>query len=588
MSKFPSKIFENKIIIGVKDRVAETAEELFQNDLFKEFLSRFIDRLEKKQSPLLDIFMHQPVNVGDRKMLYDTLYYLTKLDSKLIPNIVPGAEQFFKDRHILNEFVEQFYNYWRSFDRFIICDSARESLDKRPYRTFNTTIERLTNLVRQTYRDIQENITAQHPRVYRQVHAGAEVATIAVAPDKPRFQNEYGKLNEISIIRQVLIYPPLILETPMNKRKGEFLEIDRNPINEIELDPRQWLCFPAKVGSLIILVYFHESFYELGFALCNLFELASDKDLRRSPDGIYLYGVENTGLRQFAEFPTVFYEDQANNLLIAAVPRDKVFGYFGYLKKMILTLHNLKVMQKGFLPFHGALVRILLKNDHQANVLIFGDTGAGKSESLEALRRLGDEYIKDLTIIADDMGSLVIREPHGVLAYGTEIGAFLRLDDLQPGYAFGQLDRAIIMNASKTNARIVLPVTTYENVIKGVPVDYIFYANNYESVDAEHPIIERFESLDDAFRVFREGTVMSKGTTTSTGLVHSYFANIFGPSQRKAVHDTIAHKYFQYFFAKGLFVGQLRTRLGVTGYEIDGPKMAAEEVLKILLAVRNR
>ncbi|MFH1213871.1 MAG: phosphoenolpyruvate carboxykinase [Candidatus Neomarinimicrobiota bacterium] len=582
MNKFPSKIFENKIVIGVRDRIAESVDELFQSELFKELLNRFLDRLEKKQSPLLDIFGHYPLNANDRKILYETLCYLTKLDSHLIPNIVPGSEQLFADRHALNEFVEQLYNYWRSFDRFIICDSASESFDKRPYRTFNTTVERLTNLVRQAYRDMQENITAQHPRVYRQVHAGAEVATITVDSQKPHFSVEYSQLNTISIIRQVLIYPPLILEPPTNKRQGAFLEIYENPIKSVELDDRQWLCFPLKVGALILYVYFHESFYELGFALCNLFEMANDKDLRRKPDGIFLYGMEDENLRRFSDLPTVFYEDKINDLLVGAIPRGKAFGYFGYLKKMILTLHNLKVMQKGNLPFHGAFVQILLKTGHQANVLLIGDTGAGKSETLEALRRLGDEYIKDLTIIADDMGSLIIHEKD-VLAYGTEIGAFLRLDDLQPGYAFGQLDRAIIMNASKTNARIVLPVTTYENITKGVPVDFIFYANNYENVDSDHPVIERFATADEAFHVFREGTVMSKGTTTTIGLVHSYFANIFGPSQRKNIHDEIAHKYFAHFFKQGIFVGQLRTRLGVSGFEIDGPRMAAEELLKVLL-----
>lgn len=582
MNKFPSKIFENKIVIGVRDRIAESVDELFQSELFKELLNRFLDRLEKKQSPLLDIFGHYPLNANDRKILYETLCYLTKLDSHLIPNIVPGSEQLFADRHALNEFVEQLYNYWRSFDRFIICDSASESFDKRPYRTFNTTVERLTNLVRQAYRDMQENITAQHPRVYRQVHAGAEVATITVDSQKPHFSVEYSQLNTISIIRQVLIYPPLILEPPTNKRQGAFLEIYENPIKSVELDDRQWLCFPLKVGALILYVYFHESFYELGFALCNLFEMANDKDLRRKPDGIFLYGMEDENLRRFSDLPTVFYEDKINDLLVGAIPRGKAFGYFGYLKKMILTLHNLKVMQKGNLPFHGAFVQILLKTGHQANVLLIGDTGAGKSETLEALRRLGDEYIKDLTIIADDMGSLIIHEKD-VLAYGTEIGAFLRLDDLQPGYAFGQLDRAIIMNASKTNARIVLPVTTYENITKGVPVDFIFYANNYENVDSDHPVIERFATTDEAFHVFREGTVMSKGTTTTIGLVHSYFANIFGPSQRKNIHDEIAHKYFAHFFKQGIFVGQLRTRLGVSGFEIDGPRMAAEELLKVLL-----
>lgn len=586
MSKFPTKILENKIIIGVRDHVAESVDEIAQSDIFKELLNNFLGRLEKKQSPLLDIFGHYPIDTDDRRMLYETLYYLTKLEIGLIPNIVPGCEQLISNRHALNEFVEQFYNYWRSFDRFILCDSTGAGFDKRPYRTFNATVERLTHLVRQAYRDIQENITAKHPRVYRQVHAGAEVATIAIDADGKHFKVEYQRLNAISVIRQALIYPPLILNPPMNKRQGEFVEIYENPIKNMDFDKKEWLCYPAKVGSLIIYIYFHESFYELGFALCNLFELADDQDLGRKPDGVFLYGVPEASLRHCADMPTVFYEDKENELLVAAVPCGKAFGYFGYLKKMILTIHNLKVMQKGQMPFHGAFVSILLKNGRQANILLIGDTGAGKSESLEALRCLGDEYIKDLIIIADDMGSLVISDDN-VLAYGTEIGAFLRLDDLQPGYAFGQLDRAIIMNANKTNARIILPVTTFENITTGFKVDYIFYANNYENVDDDHPVIEKFVTPEEAFHVFREGAVMSKGTTTTTGLVHSYFANIFGPAQRKASHDEIARRYFAHFYKERIFVGQLRTRLGVPGFEITGPKTAAEELLKVLLGNIN-
>ncbi len=49
----------------------------------------------------------------------------------------------------------------------------------------------------------------------------------------------------------------------------------------------------------------------------------------------------------------------------------------------------------------------------------------------------------------------------------------------------------------------------------------------------EHPVIERFKSAEWALDIFREGAVMSKGTTTSSGLVHSYFANIFGPPEYK-------------------------------------------------------
>jgi hypothetical protein len=75
---------------------------------------------------------------------------------------------------------------------------------------------------------------------------------------------------------------------------------------------------------------------------------------------------------------------------------------------------------------------------------------------------------------------------------------------------------------------------------------------------------------------------MSKGTTTSSGLVHSYFANIFGPPEYKELHDKIASKYFASFFKNNVFVGQMRTRLGIPGYETSGPREAATELLRII------
>jgi energy-coupling factor transporter ATP-binding protein EcfA2 len=269
---------------------------------------------------------------------------------------------------------------------------------------------------------------------------------------------------------------------------------------------------------------------------------------------------------------------------VAAAPNRDEFGYFGYLKKMTLTLHNIKMMKAGLLPFHGALVKIVL-NQKASTVLIVGDTGAGKSETLEAFRVLGDAYIQDMIIVADDMGAIQIDADGDVIGYGTEVGAFVRLDDLQPGYAFGQIDRAIIMSPSQINARAVLPVTTYANVVKGHKIDLVLYANNYEEIDQEHPIIERFSQQADAIRVFRSGAVMSKGTTTSTGLVHSYFANIFGPPEYQELHETLAERYFERFFSKGVFVGQIRTRLGIAGWETKGPEDAAKALIGVIQAL---
>jgi hypothetical protein len=215
---------------------------------------------------------------------------------------------------------------------------------------------------------------------------------------------------------------------------------------------------------------------------------------------------------------------------------------------------------------------------------MIGDTGAGKTETLEAFRVLGDKLIRELIIIADDMGSIELDAKGFPVGYGTETGAFLRLDDLQPGYAFGHLDRSIIMNPSQVNSRIVLPVTSYENVIKGHRIDYVLYANNYEQVDSAHPAIEKFSSADEALEIFRTGAVMSKGTTTASGLVNSYFANIFGPPEYRELHEEITGKYFESFFRNNVFVGQMRTRLGIPGYATSGPKEAATELLKIISA----
>jgi hypothetical protein len=380
----------------------------------------------------------------------------------------------------------------------------------------------------------------------------------------------------------MLIYPPLVIQQPMNKRTGEFKKISQNPLDLTEICSDEWICYPAKVGKLLIMVYFHINYFELGFSLCNLFQLAEDADLERNPDALFIYGVPGKILDGLAEFPTVFHEDRENNIFVGAIPNRPEFGYFGYLKKMILTLHNSIMMKEGKMPFHGAMVKILLQGNKEATILMMGDTGAGKSETLEAFRVLGEKYIRELTIIADDMGSIELDNEGNAIGIGTEIGAFLRLDDLQPGYAYGHLDRSIIMNPSQVNARIVFPVTRFETIIQGHRIDYILYANNYEQIDNDHPVIERFGSPEQALEIFRNGAVMSKGTTTTSGLVHTYFANIFGPPEYREKHEEIAGRYFRAFFKKKIFVGQMRTRLGIPGYESKGPQEAATELLKII------
>ncbi len=577
--------YNKQVIIKSNGEICKNSSDLTKTELFKNIIHRFLEYLRKRDSHFLELFPKKMSEDEKGKTIINLLQKLSESPKEKIIKTTPEFTDFFKDNYLLHQFVEELYNYWRNFERFFVCYppyNKEAYAYKKPYRTFNKTIGTLNHLVRKVYRDICENITNEHPRIYRQISAGCQVGLIVTKEDWQGPSYIHDKLKNIHFIKQVLIEPPLIIDPPMNKRTGQFKKIDTNPLENIELVSEDWLCYPAKVGELVIYLFFHNNFIGLGTAVANLFELADEKDLKREPDAIYAYGVPGESLKKFGNLPTVFFDDEKENMLVAAVPGSDDFGYFGYIKKMMLTLHNIIMMKRGRLPIHGAMVKISLKNGKSANVIILGDTGTGKSESLEAFRVLGDKYIRDMIIIFDDMGSIELSKDGKIKAYGTETGAFVRLDDLQPGFAFGNIDRSIIMSPQKINARALLPVTTIKEVLQGYPVDFLLYANNYEEVDDAHPFFDEFHSVDDALEVFREGARMAKGTTTEKGIVHSYFANIFGPPQYEELHEKLAKKYFKALFDSGVRIAQLRTRLGIPGFETKGPESAAEALLEII------
>jgi hypothetical protein len=578
MARLRLDIDARQAVLHTDGALCRSAQELAESEAFARVVHHYVDRVEAHDPEALAALALLGDPEERRRQLLEVLRLLANNPLERIVGVAACDPGLLARRDRLHAFVEGLYDFWRSFDRFMISHSDETAAD-RPYRAFNETVESLGDVVRDLYRQVVEHITGTHPRVYRQVAAGCEVGVMAATrrwPVPPRYRHLLGG---VPFIRHLLMYPPLLLDPPMNARSGRFLEVGENPLDGVTLDTACWLCYPALVGRLTVFVYFHQAFAGLGLSLANLFEMASDEEVAAGPDAVYLFGVPATALARFGDQPTVYHDDVDSRLLVAAVPLEERFGYFGYLKKMVLTLHNVAVMKHGLMPFHGAFARIVLDDGRSANVLLIGDTATGKSETLEALRTIGAESLRELSVVADDMGSLEISSGGELLGYGTEIGAFVRLDDLQQGYAFGQLDRSIIMAPNRVNARVVLPVTTLEEVLHGYRVDLLLYANNYEPIDDDHPVIERFSTVEHALAVFAEGAAMSKGTTTSTGLTRGYFANPFGPAQRQAEHEVIAARTFAAAFDAGVFVGQLRTRLGVEGFAAAGARAAAAALL---------
>ena len=158
MQKSTLRIIGNKVVLNIRERMCETAEEMLGSEKFRQVLDHCIDTLKAKNSPLLDIFVNRTPDKAAVTDLVKTLTFLVKYENKLVPHIFENSTVFLRNLDRLAGFVEYLYDYWRSFDRFIVNDSEGDRLDKRPYRTFNETVEQLTHLVRTVYRQIQENI----------------------------------------------------------------------------------------------------------------------------------------------------------------------------------------------------------------------------------------------------------------------------------------------------------------------------------------------------------------------------------------------------------------------------------------------
>lgn len=577
---------DQKVIIDYAAIYCRTPQDLLKSSLFNEILARFIRRIEKKRSPGY-LFLRErrpdlkPEEIPD--FVLRLLRLLVGHGAKEILELHPAYGSVLNegyDREWIYELRRDLYNYWRRFERYIFLEmphgSGQKSIDIY-HDQFISGCEDLRDLVLRTNRIIGEHLSGKDPKVYRQLPAGANMAMLLERIDW-KCPDYLKAFKDVPFIRITLIEPPLILYSKSNTRKGIFLEIP-GPHGPIAVDPSEWFCFPAKVGELTAFIFFHHDYIAQALSMANLFELAEFEDIyEKTPDIVVLFGVPPEGMKEYTEF----FEDRQSGIITGMVQRNADVGYFGYFKKMTLTLHNVAMLNRGRLPLHGAMMHIKLKEGGYANIAFVGDSGAGKSETLEALRAVAEEYFSDIKVIFDDMGSFAIGEDGRVHGYGTEIGAFVRLDDLQPKYAYDEVDRSIFINPDKKNARLIMPITAYHHVVMGYPVDMLFYANNYEALDDAKPAVEFFTRADEALAVFRDGTRLAKGTTDEKGLVRTYFANPFGAQQRQAAHEKVAVEVFKRMFETGVRVGQVRTRLGIPGFEQEGPKAVALKLYDLL------
>ena len=561
----------NQVVLNFSERFCKNEVEVLNSSCFKDVWGKFVDHIYKVQKQ--DVLKIVNICENPKKDFINLFKLLFEFEISEIKKISPFYKMILDYTEVLYELIENFYDYWRRLERYGIV-YAKSRMGGLESTSFTNAMDSFNNVVLSTYRSISQKVFGENFAIYRQLPAGVNAGLLISKHKWMEKTSKYAFLGGSEFIEMITIRPPFITYSKKNKRTGTYPETDKNPIYEVAKNFKadEYYCYAAHVGSALAYVYFHRDYLAHGITLCNLFDFVPlNKCHGIKPDLLYVFGANIEG-------ESVFYHDTEDDIYVGVAPHNSTIDYFGYMKKMLLTLYNVKMIESGNLPLHGACVHITMKNGSTKNVVIIGDSGAGKSESLEALSNYAGNNISSQLTIFDDMGTFKIVDDN-VYAYGTEIGAFVRLDDMASGYAYKEMDRAIFMNPDKINSRLVVPVATYKEIMKGYKVDMVLYANNYEDVNEQ---LKFFNNKDEALNTFIRGARCAKGTTQEIGLVESFFAHPFGPVQKEEKTRVLLDKYFSKLFEEGILVGELYTKLAVTGMEHDGPAGAAKRLFEIL------
>ena len=538
-----------------------TKSGLIKSDEFKRVMLCFLEHLKNKGS---DLYAWACGNHDEETAVKE----LCRLARSVIVFELEEIESPYLDgSDKALRFVEEMFDFWRDHQRYSVTTNRISDAESN---VFVDRDSQFNDLVRNTFRQLEQTLSGRVNKVLRQQHFGTNAAIAGYYNESIELSERYSFLKEIMFIDSVMLRTPTILHPKSSKREGMFEETGRNPAFTFSGDPQEYFCYPAKVGGLLLFICFHRDYMANGVSCANLFELATAEEAAERPDGIVLFG--NPDGREKCEF----YHDQDENLWVGSVSSSDKVDYFGYMKKMVLTLHNVAMMERGWLPIHGAFINVILKDGRKKGICLLGDSGAGKSETIEALKSVAGDQISRMEIVFDDMGSFHME--NGVpVARGTEIGAFIRLDDLEPGAPYRDIHRSIFFNPDRSNARVITPAAPYSLVMENHAIDLFAYANNYDDGQG----LRRIEDLEEAKEIFIRGRRMAKGTTQETGLSETFFANPFGPMQQQEICRPVIDSIFSALQKSGAFIGEAYTHLGIDP-EGDDIKNAAKALLEFI------
>ncbi len=263
-----------------------------------------------------------------------------------------------------------------------------------------------------------------------------------------------------------------------------------------KMDPKDYVCKMAQVGGHKVLIVMHRSYSHYLADELRLFPQVDmelhEVDKNVKPDAVSFLGLPSKVMGEDYRLGYYFDQNEDGSMLpISWVDRENITDYMGYLKKPILTVTNELVRQKGMFPIHGSAFTITLKNGLRKTIVMGGDSGTGKSETIIALMEQAmksegiADQIENVELLAGDMLSLFEGADGQLYMLGTEQGDFMRTTDISDYWQ--ERYRDIRALGSKTNIdhesnpRITIPgICNPDSFLRPVRVNMFLNINNFQ------------------------------------------------------------------------------------------------------------
>lgn len=282
------------------------------------------------------------------------------------------------------------------------------------------------------------------------------------------FNNPYAHLplNDIMFIDGIQLHIPACIDMdeyhPQSITKAEQF-IYRN----LSINADDFFALSIQIGDCHGLVFLPKKYISILCACATLYQICPPT---LHHDFFLLYGISSQ-----ANISQI-YEDTCNELIIGLHSGNENGNHFQYIKDMISTLYSCYCLKKHDFPLHGSMLQLHFPQK-TIGVLLIGAPDTGKSALCTSLLQICDKKNIPYSKVFDDQGVLHNLD-NDIYASGSEIGAFLHIDDLPQVTIYKQMSASVLLQEQQETTHVILPFTSIEEIRKFHKVDIIFYLDN--------------------------------------------------------------------------------------------------------------